>query len=715
MNKVLVFFLGFLICFKQLILANTKNNTYINTSNIIYDEEKNIVELSDNSKINIENTNILVDRGIIDYNKDKVEVFGNFYLYQELNILSGKDLKGNTKLDNFQANDVSYIYNDDLKIDSNKAKRSNDTIFFYNNFLTPCELEGYFNCPTWSLRIDKTEYNITKDKFVHFDTFLQIADYKIFYLPYFSHYGVKAPRQRGFLTPTIEFTIGGNSGIKTPYYIPIGVNTDVTTTPTFLFNENLEILENYKLNTILERRGAGGRTNIEIDNIKNKGDTNINTSINFNTKNVINKNMILSANAVFTNSISTTRSINDEPLTFEDIYLAIEYYDFFSNRDYLKAQVYTVESFESSDINKIPISPSINYFNQYLLTDNHSVITNLDYRVLNRDKSSISSPSENYILNFNNSFIFNKQTRFANIYNKFSSINSLNDYIFEHNQTLNRQENKFNIIYSSDIHFNIHKLITPRIKLIIPQEIDNSNDNINEDSNSLAFNYVNQYLDNRFFGNDLRDDTSRIVYGLENNFKISKSNLKFNINQSYDFKKKNNFANLVNQKSHFSDYSLELKTDYKSLSLVSDLRVDEKKLTKKEMNYSLNINKPIELSLNYNETNSSAYKDLSNDTQSLGLDISNKIKENIRLSYSSKLDLKNDFSPYSSGITLSLFDECSQLDLSYINNRYNDNFNTTPEEKLSFTFTMDYLGFFGYEQTTDLFFKETGTFDYGIK
>ena len=42
--------------------------------------------------------------------------------------------------------------------------------------------------------------------------FLQIADYKVWYLPYFSHYGTKAPRQKGFLTPTIEFDINGDSG-----------------------------------------------------------------------------------------------------------------------------------------------------------------------------------------------------------------------------------------------------------------------------------------------------------------------------------------------------------------------------------------------------------------------------------------------------------------------------------------------------------------------
>ena len=58
-------------------------------------------------------------------------------------------------------------------------------------------VNGYFGCPTWSLRIDKTKYIIDDDKFVHFDSFLQIADYKIFYIPYFTHC-TKAPRQRDF-------------------------------------------------------------------------------------------------------------------------------------------------------------------------------------------------------------------------------------------------------------------------------------------------------------------------------------------------------------------------------------------------------------------------------------------------------------------------------------------------------------------------------------
>jgi len=65
-------------------------------------------------------------------------------------------------------------------------------------------------------------------------------------------------------------------------------------------------------------------------------------------------------------------------------------------------------------------------------------------------------------------------------------------------------------------------------------------------------------------------------------------------------------------------------------------------------------------------------------------------------------------------LRVSLFDDCSQLDITYTNTRYNDNFNTQPEETIGITFNMDYLGFFGYEQSTDLFFSEPGDLNYGL-
>ena len=83
---------------------------------------------------------------------------------------------------------------------------------------------------------------------------MQIADYKLFYLPYFSHYGTKAPRQKGFLTPTIEFSLGGNQAISVPYYFPINDSTDMIIKTKLSFNENFEFYENYNFNTEINKK-----------------------------------------------------------------------------------------------------------------------------------------------------------------------------------------------------------------------------------------------------------------------------------------------------------------------------------------------------------------------------------------------------------------------------------------------------------------------------
>ena len=714
MNKIFFsIFIFIFILFSQILKLVANDDTYINSSNITYNEKENIVELAENSKINFENTNILIDKGIIDYDKNEFEVFGNFYLYEELTILSGQDLKGNTSLDIFSANNVNYIYNDDLKIDSDNLNRENNLLYFYNNFLTPCELEGYFNCPTWSLRIDKTEYNIEEDKFTHFDTFLQIADYKVFYLPYFSHYGAKAPRKKGFLTPTIQFTIGGNQGIITPYYLPINQNTDILFKPTISFNQNFEFSETFQLSTDVTNKSSGGDTSISIDNIKNENSDDINTSIKINTKQVVNKKMIFSASGLFTNSISTTRANNEEPLTFEDIYLRFENYNIISENDILKTELSSVESFEAINLNSIPIVPSLKYTN-FINFKDYSIINDLDFTILKRDESTIESPSESFKIKLTNE-IFDYQI-YKNIIsqNKLSINNSYNDYYFNKNKSLNHHSFKSTAILSSDLQFSKIGITNPKIKFIIPTQIENNNKNINEDSKSITFNYQNQFSDNRFFGSDLFDSSPRIVYGIENYFNAKNSEISFNINQSLDANLNNNYSYLINQNSRLSDYSIESKLKINEFLVKIDTRLDNENLSKKEMNYELSYNEFLNTSVIYNETQSEAYRNLSTDTQSIIMNISKKINDNVNIHFNSNLDVKNNYDPYKSTVQLSLFDDCSQLNIGYSNTRFNDNFNTQPEEKISLTFIMDYLGFFGYEQSTDLFFKEPGSMNYGL-
>ena len=714
MNKIYIsVFLFFIVLFIKVLNINANDDTYINSSNITYNEKENIVELAENSKINFKNTNILIDKGIIDYNKNKFEVFGNFYLYEDLTILSGNNLKGNISLDVFSADNVSYIYNDELKIDSDNLNRNNNLIYFYNNFLTPCELEGYFNCPTWSLRIDKTEYNIEEDKFTHFDTFLQIADYKVFYLPYFTHYGAKAPRKKGFLTPTIEFTVGGDQGVIVPYYLPINQSTDILVKPKIFLDTNFEILEKYQLNTLIENKSSSGITNIKIDNIKNKDMQNINTTLKIETKQVLSKNETISASGLFTNSISTTRSINEEPITFEDIYLRLEKYDFFIKDDYFKTELSSVETFESTDLNSIPISPSVSYLN-FINFKDYSIINDVDFSVIKRNESTSDNPSEGFKIKFNTELTNNYFNDNFFTQNKLIWNNSLNDYYFNNNQNLDHQSSKSAIIFSSDLNYKKIGITYPRFKFIIPIQLINSNKKINEDSQSITFNYQNQFSENRFFGNDLIDTSPRIVYGFENEIKINNNYFDFNINQSYETRSNSSYSSKLNQKSKFSDLSLEAKFRSKKFQFKIDTRIDQKNNSKKEMNYYFSLNNPINFNLNYNETKSGAYLNKSNDTKSINLEVYKKINDNVKLGYISNLDVRNNYDPYKSTLKVSIFDECSQLEIDYSNIRFNDNFNTKPEEIISITFSMDYLGFFGYEQSTDLFFSEPGNLNYGL-
>ena len=247
-KKIILFIISISLIFKLLILK-ADENTYINSENITFDKNKNIIQLSQNSKINFNNTNLLIDRGIIDLENKNIKINGNFYLSYDDIILSGLDLYGDYNLNSFEAIDVSYIYNNNFKIDSKSILKKDNYLYFSNNFITSCRLDGFFNCPTWSLKVGKTIYDFDNDKFTHTNSFLQIADYKVLYIPYFTHYGNKAPRKKGFLTPSLEFIIGKNSALIAPYYIPLTKTSDVTISPKIIFDENLNFNDNFSIKT----------------------------------------------------------------------------------------------------------------------------------------------------------------------------------------------------------------------------------------------------------------------------------------------------------------------------------------------------------------------------------------------------------------------------------------------------------------------------------
>ena len=107
--------------------------------------------------------------------------------------------------------------------------------------------------------------------------------------------------------------------------------------PTLIFDDNIGNFNSYKLNTLINHKNSGGDITIDIYNEKLKTKSDLYSSVKFNSKQVINKNNTLSYKALITNSVSTTRSNNDVPTTFEDIFIKIDNI-WFGNSDFLRAK-----------------------------------------------------------------------------------------------------------------------------------------------------------------------------------------------------------------------------------------------------------------------------------------------------------------------------------------------------------------------------------------
>jgi len=694
---------------------NEKNPlSYINTKNITYNESEGIIELGKDSLININDTNILTNKGIINYPKNRIEIFGSFYIYEGLNILTGDYLISDINFENLKINSVNYIFNNDLKIDSKNLEKTNNNIIFYNSFLTPCIINGYFNCPTWSLKIKKTNYDIKKDKFTHFNSFLQIADKKIFYLPYFTHYGAKAPRQSGFLTPSVGFNfIGSDTSFKLPYYLPLNISTDLTISPILYFNiGNNELIDAYDINTLLKNKNSMGNINLDLFTEKNKNQNNVNNSFKINGKQTVNKFNILEFSSLLTNSISSARSINDDQLPFESAYIKLSSFDILTNDDLLISSINTVTSFDNINNELVPIElPSLRYSNNLKLTNNVTNYNNIELSYLKRERSDSISASENKNLMVETIFTNNSKVNELEYLNKFIIKNNYNSLTFSQNNDLNLNNNQTNASYSTEISVT-NNYIKPRMKFIINEDFGTSS-NYNEDSHSITFNYHSLFNENRFFGNNLSDKSKRIAYGIEFKEKLFNKNTKVNIGQSYKIDSNDLFENMIMQSNKLSDIAVnsQIKNDFLILNV--DGRFDQASLELKETNISTTLSNPIEFGFIYNQTKEEAYQYSSSDSRQLKLFSGFDLNNNIKFKTSTAYDIDNK-NIYKNAIAITVFDECSELDIAYVNSKFNDNLNTKPYETISVTYKMDYLGFFGYEQSTNLFFEEIGLFNYGL-
>lgn len=698
--------------------------TYINSKNIFFDNEENKVILGKDSYINNDEVTIVANGGNIDFKNDKINIENKFYILQLNEIFSGKNLKSDTNFVEATAEDVSYIINKDFKIQSSNLIKSNNKINLYNNYVTPCKINGIFNCPTWSLSVKKTVYDQITDKYDHYNTFLRIADVTMFYIPYFSHYGQKAERKAGFLTPSFDILSidSGEFNITSPYYLPLNDQADILFTPTFFPNstDKFNLVSEYNL---LSRSGS---TNIilnnKIDNTKSSGKT-IYNSLGINDTTVINKESFVKTKLNFTNNISEYKDNSEEtnPI-IDNILVSYNKYSTLYEKDFAEIKFNSITSFKAEDQSTTPNSlPTMKYYNfvnknfygNDLYIRNKFIFENF-YR-----NSSLSGLPNNIInIGANNNFKSRINFNYFNIINSFSNIFRYNNVNYFNENEREGEQYFFGQIVSSEINkvFNLgsRNILEPKIKLTFTNDFRNNDINYNEDSESISFDYNSIFTGNRMNGYNKSDDDFRLAYGLEYRNRQKNNFVDFiNIGQTYNFNNKNEYLDKIKDDGNFSDYLLDTNFSLNELSFSNKVRADNRNYGIKEIFSELSIdNEDQKISIFFNKTDDDSFVD-SNESQNLGVSFSKKISDFANVNYSSSFDVLNNYQPYSQRLGLKLFDDCSILDIVYENSRYNDLNNTKPKETISFRYTMEYLGFFSYNQNFNSVFTDMGEIGYG--
>ena len=714
MNKILFIFV-LLIMAVQFNAEQISNEIYVNSKNLNYDKKTDTINLGKNSLINYQSASIKTDEGLIDLKGKKIYIDGNFYLNYSTDIMKGIFLKADLNFKEGSAKNVNYILNKKIKINAELLNKVSDTLTFYDSFITPCDLKGFFNCPTWSLKVKKTKYNINDDYFEHFSTFVQIADKKIFYLPYLSHYGSKAPRQKGFLTPTVQITndnFGAN--VTTPYYLPIKERTDIKISPTLYLGKN--ITKYFENNIEYRHRLNEGDVDISFNNYYDSRTVNqINKGYSFAvvTQLNLNNNNNINVNLNYTSNISKYKSKNDTKAASLNSDITLNTYNALKNNDLFITKISGSKALDGTLNTSNPYElPSFKYFN-YMNFKNNLILNNeIKLDLISRNTSLDYLPNRIVRASVLNTFQKNiYMNRNYKLINKLILDNTLIS-VDEGNKNTNIISGNSNEIatYASSELNKIYRLsrknkIKSRAKVIVSNKTKKKNNNVNDNSQSLSLNYNNIFKENRYFGTDEKEDGSRIVLALEQKHQLTnKINLELNYGRSYNLDRNVKFLEDINQKSKLSDHLTEISFNYKNHKLKYNTRLDEKNFNIKEdiLTYEIENDKNS-LLINKSLTNSKAFIN-SDSSHFMTTEFTRKINKNTNFKYVSEVNLGDNNKIYSEEYKIELFDNCSQLDLVYSVDNYNDGKDLKPNKTLSLTYEMDFLSGFNDEQRVNSIF-----------
>ena len=231
-NKALFRYLFFLIINLPVFLLAQETETTFSADSIIVSPD-NIIEAAGN--VQIENGNIFIlaeevkinkKLGTIEFSKIKEFYDGSSTKFDASKAIMKEDLSTGI----FSA--VNLLINETLKIQAGEVRLNEKGIQSVSNLdrITSCEVCADEN-PKWSFSASYAEMDSDSLYITYKNVMLRVKGVPVAYLPYLRLPDPSVSRARGFLAPEAIVTSNLGTGIKLPYFVPIGDSRDILITP----------------------------------------------------------------------------------------------------------------------------------------------------------------------------------------------------------------------------------------------------------------------------------------------------------------------------------------------------------------------------------------------------------------------------------------------------------------------------------------------------
>lgn len=214
-----------------------------------YDDTLGVVTARGNVELTQDGRTVLADMLVYDQINDIVTAQGNVAVLEptgEVVFTEFAELTGNLR--NAVIGNLGLLLSDNARLAANVAQRSQDgtRTELAQAVYSPCDVCAENPDPLWQIKAERVVYDQSDETVRYRNATLEFLGVPLLYTPYLQHPGPNIKRQTGLLSPTFGSSSRLGGYLRTPFYIVIDDQSDVTLEPMFTTDEGVALLGEYR-------------------------------------------------------------------------------------------------------------------------------------------------------------------------------------------------------------------------------------------------------------------------------------------------------------------------------------------------------------------------------------------------------------------------------------------------------------------------------------